>query len=111
MKVMGMLLRGDEDDEREPKWYTTNIFLARHADDDSSDDEHLPMKLPENFFNSDPYLARLNGFRMEGVSQPSSEGTEKVRRLKTKKRRMKANEGKLKIMSAGKARKSGSHRA
>lgn len=103
MKAVGMLLRGDEE-EREPRWYTDDYAKAPRDDDDlSSGDESLPIDIP---FNIEPTPVRkeLLEYLDEINSSDEDEGASGRRRNKKRRARISVM-GKVRIMSAGKARR------
>lgn len=106
MIVVGMILRCDGE-EREPRWYTDDFDKAPRDEGLSSGDESLPIDIP---FNTTPTPVRKELHEYLAEIDSSDEDDRASGRRRNKKRRTRVSaKRKVKIMSAGKARRLRNH--
>ena len=101
MKVIGMLLHGDEDEEREPSWYTDDPYDAPSAYDPVDDDLDL-MDPPEVRGGTNPFQKDLTTSPDDSTSSDTEyQGYGRHNSL----RHTRVRRRKMKIVSAGRLRK------
>ena len=100
MKVIGMLLYGDKNEEREPSWFTDDPHDAPGEEEDPSDDDLDLLIVPG--WNEDIISSQNNESSSSGV-QRSFPGAGNARPISI--RNVRVRRRKMRIVSAGRLRK------